>query len=226
MAVAAQASVKDRARGSNLAVFVKCSDGVPMEEALRRADDAGLVIASNKRLSQALVGSDAWQSIAAALPCWTGTMAGHVKPGRTFRQETERISSIDEGHFIVYTDSETKLRYLFPVKEEHLDKTDCILAVDHPGFELVTDGRDRIIRAARVGLIEGFPAVSGKWYHGDPEYDIPTGNKVDGSSQDARYLSRIDKRVGPAARGYHVDFRRFVLGKNPSNVLGVAVEAI
>jgi hypothetical protein len=217
---------KERIRGPDLAVFIKRKEGVPMEDAIRRADEAGLVMASNKRLSNALVGSEGCRSISDA-PCWwTGTMTGYVKPGRTFRQETERISSIDEGHFIVYTDSETKLRYLFPVKEEHLDKTDCILAVDHPGFELVTDGRDRIIRAARVGLIEGFPAVSGKWYHGDPEYDIPTGNKVDGSSQDARYLSRIDKRVGPAARGYHVDFRRFVLGKNPSNVLGVAVEAI
>ncbi|NYZ74120.1 hypothetical protein H0O00_03180 [Candidatus Micrarchaeota archaeon] len=226
MAVAAQISRKEGIRGPNLAVFITLANGVPMEEALRRADEAGLIIASNKRLSQALVGSDEWQNIRAGLACWTGTMTGYVQAGRAFRQETERISSIDNWHFIVHADPETKIRYLFPVKEEHLDKTDCILAVNHPGFELVTDGRDRIIRAAQVDLIERFPAVSGKWYLGDPKYDIPTGDKVDDSTQDARYLSRIDKRVGPAARGYYVDFRRFVLANRVSNVLGVVVEAI
>ena len=44
MTVAAQQiSGKERTRGPNLAVFVKRSEGVPMEEALRRADEAGLV---------------------------------------------------------------------------------------------------------------------------------------------------------------------------------------
>jgi hypothetical protein len=218
---------KERIRGPDLAVFIKRKEGVPMEDAIRRADEAGLVMASNKRLSNALVGSEGCRSISDA-PCWwTGTMTGYVKPGRTFRQETERISSIDNGHFIAHTDPKTKIRYLFPVMEGYLDKSDCILAVNHPDFELVKDGNDRIIRAARIDLIERFPDSYG-WYLGDAKYDIPHGDAVDGRNQDARFFQRTEGRVGLVVRSVYdnINWRSVsILGHGASNALGVAVEA-
>ena len=64
----------ERIKGPTLAVLVKGSSGVPMEEALRKAYEAGLVLASNKRLGKSLVGSEEFQGIIDAFTCWSGTM--------------------------------------------------------------------------------------------------------------------------------------------------------
>ena len=207
---------KERTRGPNLAVFIKSSNGVPMEETLRRVDDAGLVIASNKRLSKALVGSEECKSINEVFSCWTGTMTAYDKPDQKL------------GKTIEYTDSETGIRYIFPVPEEHLGKKNVILVVEHPNFTLETDGKTRIVRANEVDIVTEFPVASDNWYLGDPKYGIPQGNKVDSSNESARFLWRIDKRVGLVARDYNSNWdgndRRSVdLGDRPADALGVAV---
>ena len=219
MTVAAQQiSGKERTRGPNLAILVNRSASVPMEEALVRANDAGVVIASNKRLSQALVGSDEWRGIREVFACWSGTMTGYEKPDQKL------------GKTIEYVDSETGVRYIFPVPEEHQGKKNVVLITEHPNFTLETDGKTRIVQAKEVGMVSEFPVASENWYLGDQKYDIPTGKKVDGNNEAARYLWRIDKRVGLVARGYDGnwdggDRRSGGLDDRPSEALGVAIEA-
>src|SRR5271157_2612038 len=196
---AQQVQVKERIRGPKLAVFITSANGVPMEEAIRRVNEARLVIASNKRLGQALLSGDG--KLIKRSPCWSGTMTCYTKSGSTFRQESERIAG---ERFIVSTDfgstGSKKTRYLFPVDEEYLDKKNCILAVDHPGFELVKDGDDRIVRAARIDLIENFPASNG-WNVGDPKYGIPSGARVDDTNEAASFLWRKTFGVSLVVRG-------------------------
>jgi len=224
MTVVQQVSGKERTRGPNLAVFVARRFGVPMEEALVRANEAGVVIASNKRLGQARIGGEL-ETIKEALACWSGTMTGYVEPDRTFREAAEKISSLGNGYFIVYVDPKTKKRYLFPVPEEHLDKKNAILVAEHPDYTLETDGNNRIVRVAQVDLIERFPALDG-WYPGDSKHDISIGEGASDHRSPTRLLWRIDKRVGLVACFYQhtVLGRGVVLDEGPSSGYGVAVE--
>ncbi|NYZ73869.1 hypothetical protein H0O00_01880, partial [Candidatus Micrarchaeota archaeon] len=139
------------------------------------------------------------------------------------------------GKTIEYVDSETGTRYVFPVPEEHVGKKNVVLVAEHPNFTLETDGNTRVVQAKEIGIVSEFPVASENWYLGDPKYDIPTGKKVDGSNGAARYLWRIEKRVGLVARGddYYGDCyggggygrRGVVLDYAPSDAFGVAVEA-
>lgn len=208
-----QLPVKERTRGPKLSVFKTQANGVPMEEALRRADKAGLVIASNKRLSKVLVGSVEWRRIRSVFACWSGTMTAYDKPNQKL------------GKAIEYTDSETGIRYTFPVPEEHQGKKNVVLVAEHPKLTLVKDGKDRIVQATNVDAVERFPTSKEGWFFGDPKYDIPQGNKVNIKNPDATYLFRIEKRVGLVARPF-CDDRQFVdLYLAPSRDFGVAVEA-
>ena len=209
-----------RTPGSALEVFLNRANGVSFEEALVRANAAGRIIASNKRLDQALVGSEEWEIIREVFPCWTGTMAAYEESEKPF------------GRVVEYTDEQTRIRYLFPVPEEYVGVRDGLLVAEHPDFSLETDGNDRIVRAAKVGLIERFPGRSG-WCYTDSRYSMPVGDVVYSGDvynfPDARNLYRIARRVGPVARDYVYldDDRRYVLLLDywPSNGLGVAVEA-
>ncbi len=207
---------KENAGRPALAVLVK--GGMPMEEALTRADEAGLAIASNKRLSAAIVGSDAWRAADGILPCWTGTMTAYEMPGRKL------------GKRIEYRDSDTGVRFIFPVPEELQGKGDIILVAEHPGFKLLKEGRDRIVQASEVHAVERFPVTNEGWLLGDPRYDIPQGNIADCRNQDARYFWRVGRRVGLVARDYGngrggADTRGINLGSRPSLGLGVLVES-
>jgi len=186
-----------------------------MEEAIRRADEAGLVIASNKRMCQALVGSEEWQSVTSGLACWTGTMTAYEEPGKPF------------GKLVEYTDEKTGIRYVFPVPDEFVGMKDAILVAEHPDFTLESDGNNSIVRAARIELIDKFPPASNKWYRADPKYGIPFGEEIDDSNPDARFLWRNPKRVGLVARGYgdvDDDGRGVGLDGRPSGAFGVVVE--
>lgn len=200
-----------------------------MEEALLKADGANRVIASSKMHSHLMFYHNCeWLSIRNKFPVWTGTMTGYVKPDRTFRDEAERIASIDNNFYIVYEDPKTSIRYLFPVKDGRLDRKDCILAVNHPDFELVTDGNDRIVRADKIDLIEQFPGSNG-CYLGDNRYDLPAG-RVQKDPPLAKDLRRIEKRVGLAAFGWHLIYtirkqEVIDLSLSPSTAIGLAVEA-
>jgi len=212
---APQPATSNRIRGPKLKVFITNADGVPMEEAIRRADEAGLVIASNKRMDQALVGSEEWKSVQTGSPCWTGTMTAYEEPGKAF------------GKIIEYTDDKTGLRYVFPVPDKFVGIKDSLLVVEHPGFMLEFDGDSRIVRASEVDLIDMFPTNKTGWYIAEPIHEIPRGEKVDNSSPDARCLWRIAKRVGLLARNYGAGDGRLVVyavGK-PSDTFELIVES-
>ena len=202
-------------RGSGLEVLVYHKSGVSIE-ALERAAQLGRVIASNKRLDQALVGSEEWESVKEVFQCWSGTMSAYEEVGKPF------------GEVVEYIDSETKLKYLFPVPQKYRGKKDCILVAEHPDYSLEIKGNERIIRAEKVDLIEKFPAENQKWYLADPKHGIPFGDLVDELDSNARYLWRIEKNVIPVARYYYYGdvVRRDVgLVGRPSGGRGVVVES-
>ena len=213
---------KERVRGPRLGILVKRFRTVPFVEALRRADNENRVIASNARLDKVLVGSDEWKNILDIFVCWSGTMTGYEKPGEKF------------GKSVLYTDLETKQRYVFPVPEEYKGAKDAILAVEHPDYTLEKDGKDLVVAVQNIGnisLIERFPSECG-WYLKDEKHVIPTRNKVSSSKDDARHLWRIEdgSRVGPVARGVSgllnsYNDRRDLGLTYTSYSLGVAVEA-
>jgi len=221
-----------RVRGRNLAILIRADEKhlVPMEEALRKADEAGAVLASNKLLSCILLGNDPhhkfhiWLSISKGLSCWSGTMVAYEVPGKIL------------GEIIEYVDSNTKIRYVFPVPEEHQGKENVALVTEHPNFTLFSAGNDRIVHAQEIGIVESFPAFDG-WYMGDPKYDIPQGAMICEEARDryrgehndfhfARYLKRIDKRIGLIVRGYQTLMwcKDVCLNFEPSEFSGAIVE--
>ncbi len=202
---------KTDVRSSKLVVLVKYNSGVPMEEAITRGKDASVNVASNQRMSRALVGSEEWRGVSEGLPCWTSTMTAYEKPDQKL------------GKTIEYVDPETNLRYVFRVSDEHLGKKNVVLVAEQRDYSLEVDGTNRIIQATASDAIERFPASDG-WYRGDAKHDIPQGSVIDSSNDDARYLWRIEKRVGLAARDFCGGRRDVGLYVLPSFRLGVVGE--
>jgi len=211
----------EKIRGPNLEIFIQSRPGVTMEDALTIADAEKRVIASNLSLDRVFVGSDRWAVIEGALICWTGTMVAYEETGKRF------------GKTVEYVDEKTKIRYVFEVPDQYLGEKNAILVSEHPDYRLEIDGNNRIVRAAVVDLIEQFPAEANKWYVADPKHGIPFGDSVDGSDPNARYLWRIEKKVGLSIRGYFYftfgnvnhNINIFIaLAELPSSAFGVAVE--
>jgi len=207
-------------RGPQLEVLVPRGRGKPFDEGILIAEQGRRVIASSARLSKALVGSEEWRSVSEVFACWTGTMTGHTKPG-------EKL-----GATIEYVDPETNQRWVFPVPEQFRGMKDVILVAEHPDYTLEKDGRNLVVQAGTVDIVPNFPAVGERWYLGDPKHDIPQGSAISGDDANARYLWRIDARVGPVRRGLNVygrwdgNCRRDVLlDGRPSDGLGVVVES-
>ncbi len=202
-----------------LEVLVKRANAVPFEEGLARANRENKVIASSKKLDKALNETGEWISILDAFPCWSGTMTGYKEPG-------EKL-----GKSVVYTDPETKQRYVFPVPEDYKGAKNAILVVEHPDYTLEKDGKDRIVAVKNIeniSLIENFPSEYDGWYQMDEKHGIPTGNEVDSSNPDVRYLFfwRSDSRVGPVhhSGGFYNGGSGVILNGRPSSWFGMAVE--
>lgn len=181
-----------------------------MEEALMRAGEHGLIVASNNTLDALIqvAGADA-----PASAFWSGTLAAYDKPDRKL------------GKTIEYTDLETGVRYVFPVPEEHQAKTNALLVAEHPNFTLIADGSNRIVQAREVGIVQNFPASKTGWFAPDPLYGIPQGANVD-EFPAGRFLLRRQNRVGLIARVYGLGCNASVVGLDvtPSKCLGVHVK--
>jgi hypothetical protein len=211
----------------NLSVLVKGLPGVPMDEALAKACEADATLAPNSRFSRALARSEEWQSIRERIACWTGTMVAYEKPG------------VKIGRDIDYTDPITRTRYVFEVPGNYRGMADVALVAEHPCVELGQDGKDLIVIATSIGIVERFPASEG-WYLGDPKYDIPSGVGTDIKNPNARRLCRGEKRVGLAVRIYDSltqdgnfdftvldDVRRYIyLNDKPSICYGAIIETV
>jgi len=187
-----------------------------MEEALRTADEAGRVMASNKRLNGAIAEKGEFRKITDAFACWSGTMVGYDKHDQKL------------GKTIEYVDEQTGILYVFPVPEEHQGKKNVVLVAEHPNFTLKADGKTRIVQANEVGLVIEFPRDP---IHNlcDPKYDIATGKYAEPRNKAARFFFRGDTHVGLVARGPTLDrvWRHEIdLRVPPCVELGVVVEAI
>jgi hypothetical protein len=215
-------------------VFIKASEGVPAHEAITRANKAGVIIASNREITMILNGADedAIHSIKRALACHTGTAFAHVSPGKRFREAAQKISSIDNGYYVVHTDENE--RWLYHILGEYIEWKDAILVCNHPNFDFFVDGKDRIIKpklslsGVVPGVVSDFPPDDG-FYRPDPEYGIPHGRAVGRLLPDSLCPWRLkDNAVGLVARGcdsYDGGGGRVVgLDGRASSGLGVAVK--
>jgi len=181
-----------------LAVFIPYSKGVSAKEAIQRAGEAGMAIASNARMDKALVRSNEWESIKDAFPCWTGTMTAYVEQDTAFNKS--KIYS-QELKAIVYTDPETKEKWIFPVGDYGKERN-AILVSEHPDYAIETSKDEILVKPRVVDLVPNFPEKGG-WYLTDGKYGIPVGKTVDSDDTKTRYLHKLDDgRVGPVARGY------------------------
>lgn len=176
----------DSAPRTRLAVFASIYLSAPMEEMLRKAGEAGMVIASNKRIGQALVGSDEWRTISEIFPCLTGTLVGYDEPHRKL------------GKAITWVDRKTGKKYVFPVPEDFRGERDLLLAVNHPDFTLEHHWGKIIVCAKNVDALR-LPPTNG-WFRGDDKYDIPTGLHVHLSDPYRRFLYRAVKWIGMITR--------------------------
>ncbi len=165
-------------------------DLTPMDEWIIKVQKSGRIIASNKRVSQKFDGRDL-RFCKKFLPCWTGTLVAYVEPDVGFGRTVEDIHS--------------RCRWIFPVPEKYQGKKDALLIAEPLDYMLERDGNARIVRAAKVYLIERFPAESG-WYRADPLHDIPHGRRV----ARCKITTEIDPNTGgpprDASRGARIDF--------------------
>ncbi len=239
---------KQDVMGPKIITLAKYSEGLTFEEALKKANNQNLVIASNKAITHALLDHERAlkkatldndskleqllldefvKGIKEAFPCWSGTMTGYVKQGQTLLEGSERIEKLD-SHAIVYIDPETKNRWIFPIPEEYLNEKNAVLVAEHPDYTLEADGTDRIVKATKVDLVKDFATKERGWYLGDPKHNLPFGGPVIQDDATTEFY-RVDKRVGPVVCYYeYVDFDfkcdSFLNGK-PSAKLGVVVES-
>ncbi|MDO8554089.1 MAG: hypothetical protein Q7S22_04740 [Candidatus Micrarchaeota archaeon] len=201
-----------RIRGPNLAVFRTRLNGAPFDKVLPEVDAQHLVLASTARLSRALVGSEEWRGIRGVFRCWSGTMTAYIEPGQRL------------GKQVVYVDPQTKIRWVFPVPKAHQYKRNAILVAEHPDYILEVDKNNRVVHASAVDLVSAFPTMS-DWYLTDPKHCIPTG-KIATYSEQARYLWRTSRRVGPVVMGFNDGSRQGIdLDGAPSVGCGAAVES-
>lgn len=206
-------------RGPYLKAFVRyANEGkrAAFPDALELANAKSRVIASSKRISEALVDTQEWLLVPSIIEaCWAGTMTGYAKPGQKL------------GSFIEYADAKGQ-RYVFPVPEEYRNEKDAILVSEHPDYALIPDGGRLVVEASKVGCVTRFPEKNG-YYLVDPEHLIPTGREVASLERGAYFLSRVKHRVGPVRRGDMINFpfsrNHIDVFLSPSVPLGSIVES-
>lgn len=178
------------AKGPSLRVFKK---QVPFEEGVARATEKNLIVVSSLRLTLALPTRESRLEAWGEHRCWSGTMTAYTEPRKKFGKTVERVEST----------ASSSVRWVFPVPEEYRDIRNGILVVEHPNYTIEVDGKNRVIRAATVDVVEHFPQTGGdcRWYSTDPKHGIPCGNPiVPFETEDARQLLRNGTRVGPIVR--------------------------
>lgn len=174
-------------------------DRKPENPGLRAAFDAvirqtpGLVLASNKRMSKALVETDEWQSIKPAFSCWTGTMTAYAEPDTPFIRS--RMFSRDDNALVYEPRTDERWIFLLSgVDAKYLETPNVILVAEHPFYSLEVyhlgrGYRDITVNPHVVDGLCGFPTRPG-CYAGDLEHDIPIGEQIDENDPRARHLGR------------------------------------
>ncbi|MBN2121519.1 hypothetical protein JW721_00465 [Candidatus Micrarchaeota archaeon] len=181
-----------RPRDMKLTVIVPRDGGkVDFLRAIKIAKDTGFPLPPNRRFSRIPNNPDERKEIEKALPGWSGTMAAYVEPGAEL------------GKFVIYTDSNSGKRWVFPVPEEFRREKDSLLVAEYP-YLVKPEGNDLVISAKNVDCIGQFPAEKAGWYLGDAVHDLPQGEMLNEDNAiinpKARQLLRLAKRVGPVVR--------------------------
>lgn len=146
---------------------------------------------TNRELDRVIVETDIWQSVKSGLPTHSRTILGYDKPDKEIGST---IEAKDEGDGRIWT---------LPVPKELRKLKDIALVIED--YELEVDGKRVVIFPKdKITIVENFPAKDG-YYQADPTFRIPTNVLLSESDQNARHLYRIDKRVGPIARGFDYD---------------------
>jgi hypothetical protein len=242
---------KNIIRGPNLRILRTSDNLLGSFEAYMLARGKNRALASNKRMTKALVETDEWKSIKRVFPIRTGTMTAYVEPDTPLIR-SKMFSKNDNALVYVDLDLNRVERWLFLLSglpagcvneptASCLDEPNVILVAEHPDYSLEKrNGKDIIVTPREVVGLSGFPTENG-WYHGDPDHDIPLGPQIsnpdDSNLEDrdskARFLIRTQLNegcVGLVVRGrdgwYHDDGLDVDLDSGASGAfMGVAVEA-
>jgi len=211
--------MEKQAEKTNLRALTPYAKGVSFDVAFQLVKERGVRIISNREADRILVETDVWKSVREAFPIWTGTMTAYAEPGKTL------------GSTVEYTDSESKLTWVLDVPSGFRKLTNSILVAEYPHYEFERKG-DRIIvhpESGKLTVVENFPTVNGVYAY-DENTRIPINQKMEcDSGNKHRHLWRLDKRVGPVARGnvnIGCDYGRRDVGLygRPSDRLGVVGE--
>jgi hypothetical protein len=153
---------------------------------------------------------------------WTGTVVIYEAPDKPFKDKV----------VFAWDNNAVQHQLMFNVPQQFIGKTNCVLVVEHPDFDLVSLGDNNFqLKAAegRVSLLEHFPKQAGKWHNYDKKFRIPVDSQEQ-RDDSTRYLWRPGAgHVDLVARscGYDVygDSRRryVVFDVKPQGTYGVAV---
>jgi len=197
-----------RIRGPRLEVFRK---DVTFDEAVRIADAENRVLPSNKRIDQEIMEDGKFKKL--LTNCLTGTLIACAAKGNPL------------GKNIVYFDSSTHHRWIFPVPEDLQGNTDCVLITEHPHYRIEIDRNDLIIHTSYLTMLGGFPKEDGG-YRTDPRHCIPLGEKVGPDDPEIRYLTgrHGSERIVPINRGSATGNKKHIFLFAPSQILDMVVE--
>jgi hypothetical protein len=211
-----QKTGKQLIRGPNIEVLIPHSFGVPFEEGLAKANSEKRVLASNKRLNQALIETLEWTRIRELFPCWSGTIVAIRNSGEMLGKEIEFENKI------------TGFVWVFPVPKEFQNMKDAVLVAEHPDYTLEINGRYRIVRARKVDIIRNFPKT-GDFYLPDPVHGIPYGEKIGPDDKRRIHLFSFGTQVTPIRRDFDfngaLSLRCISLDNQYTFCAGIAVEA-
>ena len=190
------------------------SNGLTALQLLQLPKKQRAKILTVKQHDYVLVETGIWKSCKEGYAAWAREMEAHTSPGKRL------------GSAIRYTDSNSKQLWVFEVPTGPLrEAKDSILLANSDDCEVEVK-KNRItvhVAEGKLSIIENFPAKDG-WYQTDPTFGIPVNVPLSDSDSNARYLYRIDKRVGPLVRGYidGYDYGRDVdADSQPSGRFGV-----
>ncbi len=140
-----------------------------------------------------------------AYPAWTGTLVIYNPPDVPFADKLV-YSSKDPISKVTYSLN-------IDIPEKFIGKQNCVLVIEHPDFDIIQlKNNSYKIKAneEKLCLLENFPKEEG-WYHTDPKFIIPTGEKIPLSleiirlDRNRRHLIRSPlEYIGLLARGPYI----------------------
>ncbi|MFP3949500.1 MAG: hypothetical protein ACLFUZ_00190 [Candidatus Micrarchaeia archaeon] len=174
-----------------------------------------LRLISHKVLNHLLTKTDNWREIREVFPCPAGEGLAYEKAGTKL------------GNQIVFAE-EGEPRVVISTGKYKGEKGIALVVPELTADDIQKDGKDIVIAVpdTRLVVVPEFPSED-EWYMPHEETGIPSGKKVEYSSEARHLWRRGSSYVGLPVRYdfYYYDNRQDVFaGVLPHDVLGVAVE--